>query len=393
MSQTSQRFLLKCDSIINVQGEIQLSDGRSFYPQWKTSGHNPIYGGYLDACETLICDTKAFDAVIHKSGKSFSLGQHIELIQVLDHEIYLQISSFINAPRLYRLNRETGELVFAKIGTSHHNSPFTCRQIWASSEDGTPIPIDCFGNLVGKQPTLVFIYGGFGRSNHSFYSPDIYSKWLAHGYAVAVIHSRGGAEYGKAWHQAGIKNGRSKVRSDIASSIRELHRQNICTAETTFLHGMSHGALLAAITAIRHPDLVSHVVCRVPISTTKDLLKTPLGRQWINEYGNPQTVDWHNFMKGEDPLACDAAPQSLDRTSWLIIGYSHDTVTSISHADSLVERVRSLGGKATYWRYLSKGGHQGALDPNERITHEHKLWSYLNQKASNMKMKEMYSPC
>lgn len=124
---------------------------------------------------------------------------------MLDQELYLQGSSFINAPRLYRLDRKTGELTFAKNDTSRNDNAFTCRQIWAHSEDGTRIPIDCFGTLAGKQPTIVFIYGGFGRNNHSFYSPDIYSKWLTRGYSVAVIHSRGGGEYGKAWHQAGVK--------------------------------------------------------------------------------------------------------------------------------------------------------------------------------------------
>lgn len=393
MNQISQLSPPKCENIIKVRGEIRLPEGNVFYPQWKTSGSNPVYGGYQDACETLVYDTKTFDVITHKSGKSFPLGQHIKPIKVLDQELYLQGSSFINAPRLYRLDRKTGELTFAKNDTSENANTFTCRQIWAHSEDGTRIPIDCFGTLAGKQPTIVFIYGGFGRNNHSFYSPDIYSKWLTLGYSVAVIHSRGGAEFGKAWHQAGVKAGRRKVRADIASSIRELHRQNICTPETTFVHGMSHGALLAANTAIHHPELVSHVICRVPISSTKDLPKTTLGRQWLDEYGDPQTSDWDNFMKEEDPLACEATPRSLSNTSWLIIGYRRDAVTAISHADSLVERVNNLGGKVTYWRYSSKGGHEGACDPSERIAHERRLWSYLSQKASETKPEATGSPC
>ncbi|WP_234992681.1 prolyl oligopeptidase family serine peptidase [Varibaculum vaginae] len=393
MSPTLLRPLPKYESIVKVRGEILLPDGSTFYPQWKTSGSTPIYGGYQDACEALVYSPQKVEVITHKSGNSFPLGQHVKPIKVLDHELYIQTSSFINAPRLYRLDRKTGELTCAKNNTSQYNNAFTCQQIWATSEDGTQIPIDCFGKLTGKQPTIVFIYGGFGRSNHSFYSPDIYSKWLTHGYSIAVIHSRGGAEYGKSWHQAGVKAGRRQVRADIASSIRELHRQNICTPETTFIHGMSHGALLAAITAIHHPELVSQVVCRVPISSTKHLSKTTLGRQWLAEYGNPQTTDWDNFMKQEDPLACNVNPESLSGTSWLIIGYCRDEVTTISHADSLVERVKNLRGTATYWRYSSKGGHEGAVDPNERITHERRLWSYLSQKAADLKMKASYSPC
>ena len=98
-------------------------------------------------------------------------------------------------------------------------------------------------------------------------------------------------------------------------------------------------------------------------------------------------------MKEEDPLACDTIPQILSNTSWLIIGYCHDAVTAISHADALVERVNNLGGEVTYWRYSSKGGHEGACDPSKRIAHERKLWSYLSQKASEIKMKATGSPC
>ena len=98
-------------------------------------------------------------------------------------------------------------------------------------------------------------------------------------------------------------------------------------------------------------------------------------------------------MKEEDPLACEATPRSLCTTSWLIIGYCHDAVTTISHADSLVERVKNLGGEVTYWRYSSKGGHEGAFDPSERIAHERRLWSYLSQKASETKPEATGSPC
>ena len=100
MNQISRPSLPKCENMIKVRGEIRLPEGSAFYPQWKTSGSNPVYGGYQDACETLVCDTKTFDVITHKSGKSFPLGQHIKPIKMLDQELYLQGSSCINDPRL-----------------------------------------------------------------------------------------------------------------------------------------------------------------------------------------------------------------------------------------------------------------------------------------------------
>ena len=97
MNQISQLFPPKCENIIKVRGEIRLPEGNVFYPQWKTSGSNPVYGGYQDACETLVYDTKTFDVITHKSGKSFPLGQHIKPIKVLTR------SSIYKAPPLLTL--------------------------------------------------------------------------------------------------------------------------------------------------------------------------------------------------------------------------------------------------------------------------------------------------
>ena len=44
MNQISQLSPPKCENIIKVRGEIRLPEGSVFYPQWKTSGSNPVYG-------------------------------------------------------------------------------------------------------------------------------------------------------------------------------------------------------------------------------------------------------------------------------------------------------------------------------------------------------------
>ncbi|MDV6239552.1 prolyl oligopeptidase family serine peptidase [Trueperella bernardiae] len=383
-----------CEGIVQLRGKIRLPGGRIFYPHWKTVGASPIYGGYVEACEALVCDTSESGVVCHVAGEAFPLGHHIEPLNFSNDQLYVHASSFIEPPSVYQIDRHSGQLTVVHDGNCNKVREFTCRRVWDISDDGTLIPIDCFGTASNTpKPTIVHVYGGFGRSNHSFYNHAADAHWLKHGYTIAVVHSRGGGEYGDSWHQAGVKEGRRQVKADIAAAIRALHQASLCTPETTIVHGMSHGAIVAAATTICYPELISHIVCRVPISSTQDLATTRLGMQWIGEYGDPRTNDWSAFMKNEDPIACDVTPGRLEGTSWLVVGYCGDTVTDIAHADLLAERAEALGGRVTYWRYPSNGGHHGALDPVDRLLHERKLWRYLNHQASGMNLESVCTTC
>ncbi|WP_249290555.1 prolyl oligopeptidase family serine peptidase [Mobiluncus mulieris] len=367
-----------------VRGEIKLSDGTAFFPSWQTTTHPTVFGGYLHGCEALICETYNGKAKICKTGEIFPSGHHLRPVQTSPGALIVQSESFLDPPSLYRVDLNTGSVITLQQST-HTSNHLNCHWITvAKSQDDTPIPVDCYGTPSESCPTVAFVYGGFMQTNHSFYSHEIRRFWLDQGFNIALIHSRGGYEYGKAWHQAGTQNNRYLVRSDVVAALRQLHKSQICDPKFTFLHGMSHGALVAALTTIYHPELVSHVVCRVPISATKNLPSTEQGKNWMKEYGDPRTQDWEEFMQKEDPLCCPAARGCLANTSWLITGYSSDVITGIYHADCLAARAESLGAKVTYWRYSVEGGHEGPLDPVVRRNHEQRLWKYLNYQATKL---------
>lgn len=367
-----------------VRGEIRLPDGTSFFPSWRTTTHPPLFGGYLHGCEALICETHDGQAKICKTGEVFPSGHHLHPVQVSPGSLIVQSESFLDPPILYRVDLDTGGVTMLQQSAQTENH---LNHHWitvAKSQDDTPIPVDCYGTPSVSRPTVALVYGGFMQTNHSFYSHEIRRFWLDQGFNIALIHSRGGYEYGKAWHRAGSKNNRHLVRADVVAALRQLHKEKVCNPKFTFLHGMSHGALVAAITAIRHPDLVSQVICRVPISTTKNLPSTKQGKNWMKEYGDPRTQDWEEFMQKEDPLHCPAEKGCLADTSWLVVGYSSDAITDISHADCLVARVENLGASVTYWRYDIEGGHEGPLDPAVRRNHERRLWKYLSHQATRL---------
>ena len=64
--------------------------------------------------------------------------------------------------------------------------------------------------LNGKNPTLLYAYGGFNISlTPSFSIPRL--QWMEMGGIFAMPNLRGGGEYGKAWHKAGTKTKKQNV--------------------------------------------------------------------------------------------------------------------------------------------------------------------------------------
>ena len=87
------------------------------------------------------------------------------------------------------------------------------KQVFYESKDGTTVPMFITYNksieMNGKNPTILYVYGGFNISiTPRFNSTNI--AWMENGGIYAVPNLRGGGEYGEKWHNAGIKMNKQK---------------------------------------------------------------------------------------------------------------------------------------------------------------------------------------
>ena len=81
--------------------------------------------------------------------------------------------------------------------------------------------------LDGKNPTLLYGYGGFEIPMLPAYRPTIGAAWLEKGGVYVVANIRGGGEFGPKWHQAALKANRHKAYEDFIAVGEDLVRRKV----------------------------------------------------------------------------------------------------------------------------------------------------------------------
>ena len=135
-------------------------------------------------------------------------------------EYFLTLTDFLTPSTLF-LAKAGGEQREAvkSLPAFFDAAPYKVEQFETASKDGERIPYFVVmgkdAKLDGKNPTLLYGYGGFELSQLPAYSPAVGLGWLAQGGVYVVANIRGGGEFGPRWHQAGLKVNRQRVYDDF----------------------------------------------------------------------------------------------------------------------------------------------------------------------------------
>ncbi len=254
------------------------------------------------------------------------------------------------------------------------------QQFFATSKDGTKVPYFMVSNkntkLDGKNPTLLYGYGGFEISLTPNYSATVGRAWLTQGGVYAVANIRGGGEYGPRWHQAALKEKRHRAYEDFAAVAQDLIARKVTSPKHLGMQGGSNGGLLMGNMTVMYPELFGAVVCQVPLLDMKRYNKLLAGASWMAEYGNPDTDDW-KFIQTFSPY--QNVKKEVKYPPVLFTTSTRDDRVHPGHARKMMARMKEQGHDVTYYENI-EGGHGGAANNEQTAYMQALAYTFLKEK-------------
>ncbi|MEZ0469071.1 prolyl oligopeptidase family serine peptidase [Luteimonas salinilitoris] len=258
-------------------------------------------------------------------------------------------------------------------------STHVIEQHFATSKDGTRVPYFLVHpkdlEYDGRNPTLLYGYGGFEISLTPGYSGGIGKGWLerthnGRGGTYAVANIRGGGEYGPRWHQAALKANRHKAYEDFAAVARDLIDRGITSPAHLGIRGGSNGGLLTGNMLTQYPELFGAVVIQVPLLDMRRYHKLLAGASWMAEYGNPDLPEEWEFIRTFSPYHLFDADRDYPPT--LLLTSTRDDRVHPGHARKMMARMSEAGKDVRYYENI-EGGHGGSAS-NRQAAHMDALY-------------------
>ncbi len=209
-----------------------------------------------------------------------------------DTILFYSLTSFTTPSTIYRYSLKTGSsTVFKKPEVVFNLDDYVTKQVFYRSKDGTQVPMFIVHRKGlrrdGKNPTLLYGYGGFNIAITPSFSPSRMAL-LEQGVVYAVANLRGGSEYGEEWHRAGMLLNKQKVFDDFIAAAEYLINEKYTSSSLLAIHGRSNGGLLVGAVANQRPDLFQVALPGVGVMDMLRFHKFTVGWGWVVEYGSSE---------------------------------------------------------------------------------------------------------
>mmetsp|Transcript_14428 Transcript_14428/g.21780 ORF Transcript_14428/g.21780 Transcript_14428/m.21780 type:complete len:734 (-) Transcript_14428:322-2523(-) len=271
-------------------------------------------------------------------------------------DFFLRSSSFLEPSTLSLLQIDQSRTTSKLLKTLPHMFQVKANQIveqrFATSADGTQVPYFLIKNGDNTQaPCLIFAYGGFEISLGPSYNSALGRGWLERGGHYVLANLRGGGEYGPSWHKAALKENRQKAYDDLNAVAKHLVESGLVdSAKRIAVRGGSNGGLLTANAYVQQPENYGAIVSAVPLTNMKKYSKLLAGASWMDEYGDPNSDDWNNFLHKYSPYH-NINPKDIPIYPPLLVTTStKDDRVHPYHARAFTHKLLDLGA-TNVWYY------------------------------------------
>jgi prolyl oligopeptidase len=292
-----------------------------------------------------------------------------------EKDCYFTFASYTTPGTIYKYDTETNNYSVYRVPKVKFNpDDFITEQIFFPSKDGTQIPMFLTYKKSmkknGKNPVLLYGYGGFGISmNPGFSMARI--PFLGKGGIYVEVNLRGGNEYGEEWHIAGTKMQKQNVFDDFIAAAEYLIENKYTNNKKIAITGGSNGGLLVGACMIQRPDLFRVAVPRVGVMDMLRYHKFTIGWNWASDYGTSEdSKEMFEYLRSYSPLHNLKIGTNYPAT--LITTADHDDRVVPAHSFKFAATLQECneGITPTLIRIDSKAGH-GAGKPTRKLLEEY----------------------
>jgi len=298
-----------------------------------------------------------------------------------DVETFYSFTSMNDPGTIFRLDMAAGEAaIFRRPDVDFDPDRYTTSQVFFESKDGTRVPMFVSHRkglrLDGANPTILYGYGGFNIPMTPSFSVSRI-VWMEMGGIYAVANIRGGGEYGRAWHEAGMKLSKQNCFDDFIAAAEWLIAAGFTRPEKLAIQGASNGGLLVGACMTQRPDLFGACLPAVGVMDMLRFNKFTIGWGWVSDYGSPEDPQefealhayspYHNLEDGT------AYPATLVTTA------DHDDRVVPAHSFKFVARLQEAqaGSAPVLIRIGTRAGHGGGKPTTKRIEEAADRYAFL----------------
>ena len=280
---------------------------------------------------------------------------------------YYSFTNYNTPSSIYKFDVETGKSeLFWKPSIDFNPDNYESNQVFFNSKDGTKVPMMITHKkgieLNGKNPTILYGYGGFNISLNPGFSITN-AVWMEQGGVYAVPNLRGGGEYGKEWHKAGTKLQKQNVFDDFIAAAEYLIENNYTSSDYLAIRGGSNGGLLVGATMNQRPDLMKVALPAVGVMDMLRYHTFTAGAGWAYDYGTAEdSKEMFEYLIGYSPV--HTIKEGVEYPATLITTGDHDDRVVPAHSFKFAAELQSkqAGNNPTLIRIETNAGH-GAGTP------------------------------
>ncbi|MCB0588401.1 MAG: S9 family peptidase, partial [Phaeodactylibacter sp.] len=289
--------------------------------------------------------------------------------------VFVSLSTFTSPSRIYRLDPDklAGDNLewelFYEQEVPVNTEDIEARIEFFHSKDGARVPIFIVHKkgleLNGKNPTLLYGYGGFNNGiSPSFVG--LRAMFINRGGVYVNVGLRGGDEFGEKWHEDGMMHKKQNTFDDFIAAAEYLIEQGYTSPEKLAMEGGSNGGLLIGAVLTQRPDLFKAATCAVPLLDMIRYHKFLIARYWIPEYGDPDNKEDFQYLLQYSPY--QNIRMGVNHPTTLVIAGENDSRVDPLHAKKFVAALQNNPGQVDpIFLYINYDSGHGTGQSTEQL--------------------------